>query len=536
VLALAGPVALAGAGSSCAGASDGDASGGAGGRRILRVAYDREVDVLNPYTSQNLVDISFSMIEGLVTTDDHNRYVPVLAKTIPTLENGLILKKGDGSVEMTWPLQENVRWHDGAPFTSDDVCFTWEFVRSPDSETYNREQYLGITGCRAQDAHTVVFTWDGEYAYYAGLFEAVLPKHLLGGLSATEIVRHEPYNRGPGTVGTGPFRFAEWKTGEYIRVTKNPDYWRGPDYPRFDEIVWAFIPDSNTRLNALRHGGYDWGRIEPTQVSVVRGLADHDVRLVDMNSVMHLDLSRSTEHGRLLFDDLNVRRAVFHAIDRGAIALKLMEGTVKRTDSPIVPTSPYHDSSLRGFEKDLGLARRLLEEAGWTPGPDGVRARSGQRFTFTMLLRAGNRDRTLVAQVIQAELRAVGIEVLFETLESAAWTQRWRRGQWEAVVSAWFLPADPGVTGLYACRGANNMAAFCDPELDDLLERSDRALGFEARKPLLDQVQRRLVETARTLPLYVNVTPEVVRKGLRNYRGSGTNFGSFWNLYEWTRG
>ena len=80
------------------------------------------------------------------------------------------------------------------------------------------------------------------------------------------------------------------------------------------------------------------------------------------------------------------------------------------------------------------------------------------------------------------------------------------------------------------------MAGFCDPELDDLLERSDRALRLLARKPLLDRVQEELCETARTLPLYVNVTPEVVRKGIRNYRGSGTNFGSFWNLYDWTLG
>ena len=94
-----------------------------------------------------------------------------------------------------------------------------------------------------------------------------------------------------------------------------------------------------------------------------------------------------------------------------------------------------------------------------------------------------------MAQVIQAELKAVGVEVIFETLESAAWTQRWRSGQWEAVVSAWFLPADPGITGLYACKGANNMTGFCDPELDQLLERSDQALSFDARKPLLDQAQ-----------------------------------------------
>ena len=504
--------------------------------RILRVAYEREIDVLNPFTSQNLVDISFSMIEGLVTTDDQNRYVPVLARSIPTLDNGLIVRKTDGTVEMTWPLQENVRWHDGTPFTSADVCFTWSFVTSPDSQTYNREQYLGIKGCRTPDDHTVVFAWDGEYAYYAGLFEAVLPKHLLGGMTAAQIVSHEPYNRGRGTVGTGPFRFAEWKAGEYIRVVRNRDYWRGPGHPQIDEIVWAFIPDSNTRWNALRRGQYDWGRLEPTQVSLARGLPGYDVHLVEMNSVMHFDLSLATAHGRSLFADLRVRRALFHAIDREAIATKLLEGTVQVADSPLNPKSPFHNPGVRGFGRDPALSKSLLDEAGWRPGADGIRSKEGERFVFTLLLRAGTRDRSLVAQVIQAELREVGVEVRFETLESAAWSMRWRSGQWEAVVSAWFLPADPGLTGLYACRGANNMTKFCDPGLDDLLERSDRALLFADRKALLDRVQARLAETARTLPLYVNATPELVRKRIHNYRGSGTNFGSFWNLWEWTLG
>jgi peptide/nickel transport system substrate-binding protein len=503
-------------------------------RRILRVAYDREIDVLNPFTSQNLVDISFSMIEGLVTTDEKNHYIPVLAKQIPSVENGGIARRPDGSVEMTWPLHEGVRWHDGQPFTSRDVCFTWKFVVSPSSTTYNREQYLGIKDCKAPDPHTVVFVWDGEYAYYAGLFEAILPEHVLGRMTTEGIVNYEPYNRGSATIGTGPFKFAEWKSGEYIRVVRNPDYWRGPQVPAIDEIVWAFIPDSSTRLNALRAGRYDWGRIQPMQVALARTLPDYDVHLVDSNSVLHFDLNVKTEIGKALFDDVGVRRALFHAIDRRAIASQLMEGTVKVADSPINHTSPYHHAEAAAFEKDVPLAKRLLDEAGWLPGTDGVREKDGRRFSFVLLNRAGMSDRILVAQVIQAELRAIGVLVLFETLENAAWTKRWRSGDWTAIVSAWFLPADPGITGLYACKGANNMTGFCEPELDEILERSDHALSFALRKPLLDRAQERIAKSARMLPLYYNVVPELVKKRVRNYRGSGTNFGSFWNLHEWT--
>ena len=93
-------------------------------RKILRIAYNREIDVLNALTSQMLLDVHFSMVEGLVTTDQNNVYIPVLAKEIPTEENGLVVLNDDGTVDMTWELQEGVRWHDGELLTSEDVCFT----------------------------------------------------------------------------------------------------------------------------------------------------------------------------------------------------------------------------------------------------------------------------------------------------------------------------------------------------------------------------------------------------------------------------
>lgn len=516
-------------------ACGGDQSGVASdGRTILRVAYDREIDVLNPLTSQNLVDIQFSMMEGLVTTDEHNRYIPVLAREIPTEDNGLVVRNPDGTLDMTWRLQEGVRWHDGEPFTSADVCFTWRFVSSVGSQVYNRDQYLKILDCSAPDDLTVVFRWDGVYGYYDGLFEAVLPEHVLGGMTTAEVVNFEPFNRGSRFVGTGPFRFAEWRSGEYIRVIRNDDYWRGPDYPRIDEIVWSFVPDANTRLNAMKAGRHHYGQLLPTQVAEVSGLPGYEVHLVSSNSFMHLDLSLRLERGRVLFRDRDVRRALFMAIDRQAIADQLFQGSVRLADSPINPTSPYHNDRVPQPVHDPTEAARVLDAAGWLPGPDGIRVKDGVRFSFTMVNRAGSTDRLAVAQVIQAHLKQVGVEVTFETLESAAWTQRWRSGQWEAIVSAWFLPADPSITGLYACDGPNNMTGFCDPALDEVMEASDRGLDFDDRKPLLDRAQVMVAEDVRSLPLYYNVIPQMVSTRIGNFRPSGTNFGSFWNLWEWT--
>jgi len=541
---------LAGALAACGGDGGSNADTGPRGAaaegNILRVAYDREIDVLNAFTSQNLVDIQFSMVEGLVTTNSENTYVPVLAAEIPTEANGGIRRLDDGGIEMTWPLRQGVRWHDGEPFTSEDVCFTWDFVRSAGSQVYNRDQYLGITECRMPDEHTVVFAWDAPYAYYAGLFEAMLPEHVLGGMSADEIVDFTPYNRGAALVGTGPFRFVEWRAGEYILVERNPDYWRdqlppgdpargGKEgvIPAIDQIVWAFVPDQNTRFNALRAGDHHYGQIAPTQVEEMQGVAGYRVVLVSSNSFMHFDLSTNTPNAEALFSDRTVRRALFHAIDREAIAQQLFRGTVNVADSPLNTTSPYFSAPSTASDFDPAEARRLLDAAGWAPGPDGIRVREGRRLSFEMLNRAGSQDRIQVAQVIQAQLREVGVEVTFETLESAAWTQQWRNGHWEALVSAWFLPADPSITGLYACGGPNNMTGFCNEDLDEIMEASDRALNLDERRALLAEAQAGLVDDARMLPLYYNVIPQVVSDRIRGFEGSGTNFGSFWNLWSW---
>ncbi len=500
----------------------------AAGKKILRVAYDAEIDTLNAFTSQILIDIDITMDEGLIVSNDQNTYVPVLAKEIPTLENGGIKDLDDGKTEMTWNLQQGVKWHDGVEFTGEDVCFTWSFIVAEGSEVYNRDDYLPISTCEVVDPYTVKMTWDKPFAAYDGLFESILPKHVME--------RQDPktgdFNRNP--VGTGPFKFAEWKSGEYIRVVRNPDYWRADKAGKIDEIVFTFIPDANTRLNALKAGEYDWGQIQPNQAAEMKDLPGYQTLLVDQNSWLHFDFSVKTERGKKLFGDQKVRQAIFYAIDRNAIANDIMQGTVKVADTVVAPSSPYFNADVPKYAFDPEKAKQMLDEAGWTVGADGIREKDGEKLSFTIMNRAGRADRIAVAQFIQAQLKGIGVEVKFDTQESAAWTGVWRTGEWEAVVGGWVLPADPSFTSLYACDGGNNMTGLCSEELDKLMKESDTQFSQAERKPLLDKAQAKLAEEAFALPVYYNVTPVVVSQRLGNFKPSGTNLGSFWNAYEWT--
>lgn len=499
------------------------------GSKILRVAYGAEIDTLNALTSQNLTDIEITMVEGLIMSNNENTYIPVLAKEIPTLENGGVVANDDGTTSMTWNLQEGVLWHDGKEFTSADVCFTLDFIQSEAGQAvYNQTDYMGIVDCQMPDPYTVVMVWDQPLGKYVTLFDTVLPKHLLEG---QDILTFDGYNRSP--LGTGPFKFAEWKAGEYVRVVKNENYWRGPEYPKLDEIIFSFIPDPNTRLNAMKAGEHDLGEILTNQVKEVEGLEGYKVEIVPSNRWLIFEVNVATERGQVLFGDPNVRKALFHAIDRQAIVDGLLEGTVELANSGISPTSPYHNPDVPAYDYDPELAAQMLDDAGWTVGADGIREKDGERLSFTIINRTSRPERTAIAQAIQAYLKEVGVEVLFEDLESAAWLERWLSTDWEAIIGGWIIPADPSLTSLYACGASNNFTGFCNPELDAAMETADQALDFAERKPLMDEAQRILAEEARELPLYYASLPFVMREDLQNFKGSGTNLGSFWNSYEW---
>ncbi len=501
----------------------------AAGDKVLRVAYGDEIDTLNALTSQNLTDIEITMIDGLVMSNDQNSYIPVAAKEIPTPENGGIVVRDDGKIEMTWHLNEGIKWHDGEELTSEDVCFTWEFIVSEaGAAVYNQNEYLNISECLMPDPYTVVLVWDKTYAPYATLFDTILPKHVLEG---QDVLTYDAYNRSP--LGTGPFKFVEWKSGEYVAVERNDDYWRGADVPKLDGIVFTFIPDPNTRLNALKAGEYDFGQILPTQVKEVQDLEGYHVELVNSNIWTHFDFNVATERGQKLFGDKMVRQALFHAIDREAIAEELMEGTVEVAHTVLTPNSPYHNPDVKKYDFNPELAAQMLDEAGWVVGADGIREKDGEKLSFTIINRTSRPERVAIAQVIQAQLKDIGVEVVFDNLENAAWIERWLSKDWEAVISGWILPADPSFTGLYACDGSNNFTGFCSEEMDAAMKASDEVFAFDERKPLVDEAQAILAEEAYSLPIYYQVLPFVVSDRLQNFKGSGTNLGSFWNSYEW---
>jgi peptide/nickel transport system substrate-binding protein len=496
-------------------------------KRYLRVGAYREQDTLNPFTSQMLGEIFHQVFEGLVMANDKNTYFAMLAEEIPTVENGGVVTNSDGQIEMTWKLREGLLWHDGVEITAEDVCFTFDWIVSEDGNLiYNQGDYKNIEKCEVLDKLSLKFTWLNPFAKYQTLFEAFLPKHILEGQVISTL---DSFNRNP--VGNGPYKMGEWKAGEYMRLVKNEDYWR-EGLPNFDEMIFYFVPDANTRLNGMKAGEYDIVQLSPLMIEEAEGIPGTKAVMVSQNSFYHLDFSFKTERGKKLFEDIRVRQAIFYGLDRNSIADDLFVGNVTVAHTPIHPTSPYHNADVLKYEYDPEKAAALLDEAGWLMGSGGVREKDGEKMSFTLLTRA-DADRTLLSQAIQAMLKPIGVDVKVEAMEAKAFTNLWRTGEWEAVMSGWILPGDPSFTRQYACDGSNNMTGTCDPELDVLMDASDQELAFEPRKELSFKAQQRLAEAAFQLPIFYVTMPFVMDENFVNFKPNGTNMSCFWNAFEW---
>ncbi len=513
-------------------ARDGGRGGATPSNALLVIAYDREPDTLNRFSTHILEDVQTCVVEGLVTTDERMNVVPLLASEIPTPENGGVVMRADGGMDVTWKLRPGVRWHDGTPFTSADIKFTVDAINSPDYNPESTDGFDRIASVDTPDSLTAVVHYREPYAPYEIQFiRGALPRHVLEG---KDIDNATEYNRSP--LGTGPYRVAEWRTGEHILLEKVPGYWRGAEYPKIERILFKFIPNTTTRINQLKSGEAHVAALVPwdkyRELQSVPGLTIH--RMMG-NSYEHITLNQRRVTA---FADVRVRRALVHAIDRELLARTVLDGLAPVIHGAIQPLSWAFTDSVRTYPYDSTTARALLEEAGWRDGNgDGVREKDGAPLRFTLLTQAGFAIRENIAQAVQRQLKAVGVDMQIQLVDGTSISSLWFDGKFDAMLHWWHMPSDPEITLFFASdrtppRG-RNINYVADDSLDRLLYASDRTVAQEPRRALLVAAQQRLAELIPEIPLYNVTRLDAVPAALRNFKGNPTNTGIFWNVWEW---
>lgn len=501
-----------------------------GGRLVIGSL--QEPNTLNPLLSDLLAtaEVGNLLFSGLVVMNDKGQWLPDLAVEVPTTNNGGVSPDG---LTITYKLRSGVTWHDGNPFTAEDVKFTWQVIMDPQNKVVSREGYDKIIVVDTPDKQTVVIRFREFYAPYMTLFSTVLPKHALSGQG--ELAK-AAFNRAP--IGTGPFKFSDWSIAEAITLEANPSYHRGR--PRLDHIIYRVIPDMMILMTQLKTGDLDIvSNIALSQIEQVKAL--DGVRTVMTPSLIWEHLAFN--HDQAMFKDARVRQAVMAAIDRQAIVNLALKNaaTVAVTDQS--PLSWAYNQAVPLPARDVNRAKELLTQAGWIAGADGIFIKDGQKLSFTLATTAGNKIREAAGSLIVQHLKEAGIlaEVrLFDV--PAFFGDILKNRRFEAAMYAWVTGADPDnytfwhsrqIPGRSSGYEGQNYSGWSNPEVDQLTDRGRRTVNLEERKQIYYKLQELVVQEAPVVPLYFRSTIDAVKMTVANYSPNPAPAGQMWNAWEW---
>jgi peptide/nickel transport system substrate-binding protein len=395
----------------------------AGGGGVLKLLYWQAITLLNPHFAIGTKDQEGSRIfyEPLAGWDGDGNLVAVLAEEIPSKDNGGLAEDGRTVI---WKLKRGVKWHDGKPFTADDVVFTWEYARTPETAAVTIGSYKDIKVEKA-DEFTVRVLFDKPTPYWAdafvGTWGMIIPKHLfadyIGGKS-----RDAPTNLKP--VGTGPYAFVDFKPGDVVLAKRNPDY-HVANRPHFDTLEVKGGGDAVSAARAvLQTGEYDYAwnmqvedeilqRLEAAGKGKVSINSSGNVEFIQLNVTdpwTEVDGERSsvkTKHP--LFSDPAVRQAINLLIDRASIE-KFIYGRTGFATANFLNNPERFRSKNTKFEFNIEKANQILEAAGWKKGADGVRAKDGKVLKFVYQTSI-NAPRQKTQAIIKQACQKAGIDV-----------------------------------------------------------------------------------------------------------------------------
>lgn len=526
LLALAGALTLLVAG--CAGdqtgtetgdqAAEGPVKGG-----TLVVALSADPGHLNPAitTSGGAPAAAELLYNGLVSLDEQGKPAPELAESWTVEQDGLLYR---------FRLRDGVRWHDGRPFTSADVKYTFEEALLKLHGRTRASVQPNLAAIEAPDDRSVVFRFTTPYApllQQLDVTEApILPKHVYEGTDPNA----NPANSTP--VGTGPFKFVSYTKGSEIRMARNPDYFRAP-LPYLDEVVMRVIPDQTTRILALENGEVDWISFSSGSPDLARLEGNDRLELVrtqwnpgGSNCIMTLSFNLD----RPALRDARVRQAVFHALDRRQFVDQVLFREGRVAEAPIssgIPWAHARGLALPGF--DRARAEQLLESAGWRRQSDGTRLSQsvpdvpdGTKLAIDFLHFP---EFAKYGELTRQQLGAVGVEVTQRTLEPAVFPGPvFRERNFDTAIISYCNGTDPeiGVRRMYHSSQIGptpftNAAGYRNAEVDALFDRASRAIDQRERGRLYRQVQEILV---KDLP-YIWVVEAV---GVRGHAASCRGF------------
>ncbi|MFH9059805.1 ABC transporter substrate-binding protein [Streptomyces coeruleorubidus] len=454
----------------------GGAEGGGGSADSVVIGVATEPDTLSPLLGYGK-DGNSKIFDGLLSRDADLKLRPALAKALPEI--------GNGGRTYTYTLREGVEFSDGEPLTSADVVFTYRTILDAKTNNTSRSELDAVKEVRADGADKVVFTLKYPYAPFADrTVLPIVPEHIAG--------KQDPntgaFNTKP--IGTGPYVLADWRKGEKLTFKANPHYWGG--MPKVKTVTMAIVEDDDVRATRLRSGDLDGAVLPPNLAAAFDNGDNHKTYRAKSYDFRAVTLPTADK----VTGDRVIRQALDAAVDRQAMVDKILDGAGRPAYGPLPVDDPWFAKGIER-DQDLAEAKRILDEGGWKPGADGIRAKDGRKAAFTLLYPSGDKVRQDHALAYASDAKKAGIDV---TAESATWEVIEPRMKNDAVLAGLGSTGDPDF-GLYtllhsslAGNGFNNMGRYDNPAVDEALDTGRRSQGEATRKTAYETLQRELVK------------------------------------------
>ncbi len=531
----------------------------------LTIATAQEFDTLNPNISNSSAR---AYLDGLLThtltaINADWQWACWLCKELPTFENGLVKiieQDGKKKLQVDWQIKAKASWGDGKPVTGYDMKLAWEIGRSPNVLAGEKDQYEQIESFHIDAKNPKKFRTiykEPRYSYYQlGTFY-LTPHHLEGPIwektkaSQGAYEKQTHYNTNPTNPGLycGPYVAKGVKAGSHIILERNPHYYGNT--AKIEKIIVKIIPNTQTLEANLLSGTVDM--INENGLQFDQGLAfekrlAQDPKLKKRYKVLyrqgtiyeHIDLNMNNP----ILKDIRVRRALVHAIDRDKLVQALFQGMQKKALHNIHPLDPYYTDDVRQYRFDPKRAAKLLDQAGWKMGEDGIRQKDGKKLSLNLMTTAGNKTRELVQVFLQNEWKRVAVDITIKNeparvLFGVTLPQR----KFPAMVLfAWIASPDvppistthskeiPTVDNGYS---GQNYTGFANVRNDTALDKVLREFDFQKRKQLMKIVQQEYAKEVPVIPLYNRSEVVVVPTNLRGFRISGHQFYSTQSADQW---
>ncbi|MGE5224249.1 MAG: ABC transporter substrate-binding protein [Omnitrophica WOR_2 bacterium] len=514
----------------------------AAGKKVVTFLWTQEFDSLNPmYTNMWFSTVTEQLWNCWAWTyDEKNVAHPLLVKEIPTLENGGISKDFK---TITMKLADNIKWSDGEAITADDFVFTYQMWVDKKNTVSSTYPYEKVASVEAPDKQTVVMKFAEPFApWEATLWKGLLPAHVLKPVFEKEgSLDKAAYNTAP-TVGCGPYVFKEWQSGSFANFVASDNYWLGK--PKIDEVFIRFVPDDTAMVKALQAGDGDLGAFIP--YSEVPTLKDAGINLVTepsgYNEGLFFLINKDKGHPALL--DVNVRKAIAMSLNLDKLNQDLHYGLTKPAASYWDALPFWNNPPMENYKYDPEGAKKLLDDAGWKVGSDGVREKDGKKLE----LKWGTtirEDRQNVQAIGQQELAAVGIKVNISSNDSDVFfadvANNGPAASGQLDIMEWSdAPAFPDPDIYYwLCSeipsadspSGTNWFYLCDEELDSLIKKQASELDVTARQKIVEQINTIFHDKVYWLGLWQDPDVWAFNNKLQNVKISGVT--PFFNIMEW---